>query len=111
MLVILVGLVIGLGIWLVLGFGICVLSYFLLNVIYSFGFKCVFYFDVFCIVTGFELRVLFGVFVVDLVVSCYLFLVMFLLAMFLGLGKCLHEFVHVNVMGVGKMRLVFKCYN
>lgn len=66
-------------------------AYFALNVAYSMGLKRVAYLDVVVIATGFVLRVLAGGFATHTVVSGYLLSCTALLALFLGLGKRLHE--------------------
>lgn len=85
--------IISVGTSLLLGvafFGALV-GYFLLNIAYSFSLKRVAYLDVLCIACGFEFRVLAGAFAAMVRPSMYLLLVTFLLAVFLGLGKRLHE--------------------
>jgi 4-hydroxybenzoate polyprenyltransferase len=65
--------------------------YLLLNVLYGFRLKRVPYVDVVCIAGGFELRVLAGAVAAGVPASKYLLVVTFLLALFLGLGKRMHE--------------------
>lgn len=66
-------------------------SYFVLNIGYTLGLKKIAYVDVLCIALGFELRVLAGSFAAQVPPSTYLLVVTFLLALFLGLGKRMHE--------------------
>lgn len=84
------------------------MGYLVLNIAYSFKLKRVAYVDVVCIALGFELRVLTGAFAVDVPPSIYLVVVMFLAAMFLGLGKRLHE---LGVASGGETRSVLKAYD
>lgn len=72
-------------------FAATALAYFLLNVGYSFGLKRFAYVDVAIIALGFVLRVLAGGFATHTEVSTYLLTCTALLALFLGLGKRLHE--------------------
>ncbi len=83
-------------------------GYLVLNLAYSFKLKRVAYVDVLCIALGFELRVLAGAFAADVPPSIYLVVVMFLAAMFLGLGKRLHE---LGVAAEGETRSVLRAYN
>ena len=67
------------------------LGYLILNVAYSSKLKHVAYLDVLCIATGFELRVVAGAMAAMVTPSAYLLVVTFLLALFLGFGKRMHE--------------------
>mgnify|MGYP001405984615 CR=1 FL=1 len=82
----------GLG-GLVLGvdFVAVAVGYFALNTLYSFRLKQIAYLDVLSIALGFVLRVVAGGVAIDVPVSRWLLLCTFLLALFLGLGKRLHE--------------------
>ncbi|MBX7197295.1 MAG: UbiA prenyltransferase family protein [Sandaracinaceae bacterium] len=84
------------------------MGYLVLNLAYSFKLKRVAYVDVVCIALGFELRVLSGAYAAEVPPSIYLVVVMFLAAMFLGLGKRLHE---LGVVTEGKTRSVLKAYD
>lgn len=84
------------------------MGYLVLNVAYSFKLKRIAYVDVVCIALGFELRVLTGALAADVPPSIYLVVVMFLAAMFLGLGKRLHE---LGVAADGETRSVLKAYD
>lgn len=83
------------------------LGYLALNLAYSFKLKRIAYVDVVCIALGFELRVLAGASAADVPPSIHLVVVMFLAAMFLGLGKRLHELMVVG----GEARSVLKSYD
>ncbi len=85
-----------------------VLGYVLLNVAYTHGLKRVAYVDVLCIATGFELRVLAGTFAAEVPPTLYLLGVTFLLALFLGFGKRMHELTQGK--GVHKQRSVLSKY-
>lgn len=84
------------------------MGYLVLNLAYSFRLKRVPYLDVVSIALGFELRVLSGAFAAGVPPSIYLVVVMFLAAMFLGLGKRLHE---LGVATEGKTRSVLRAYD
>ena len=71
-----------------------VAGYLVLNLAYSIRLKRIPYLDVLCIALGFELRVLAGAFAADVPASAYLIVVTFLLALFLGFGKRMHELSH-----------------
>jgi 4-hydroxybenzoate polyprenyltransferase len=66
-------------------------TYFVLNIAYSFKVKKIAYLDVLSIAIFFILRVLAGVFAIDVEASPWLLVCTFLLAMFLGFGKRAHE--------------------
>jgi len=81
------------------------------NVAYSFGMKRVAYLDVLSIGLGFELRVLAGSFAAGIPPSRYLLVVTFVLAMFLGLGKRMHELVQQDRTGSTSSRPVLRRYS
>lgn len=87
------------------------LGYVLNNVAYSFGLKRVAYVDVISIAVGFELRVFAGGFAAQVEPSYYLLAVTFLLALFLGLGKRMHELVQQERSGSAGSRKVLERYN
>jgi len=86
-------------------------GYIVNNIAYSFGLKRIAYVDVLSIAVGFELRVLAGSFAADVPPSHYLLIVTFALAMFLGLGKRMHELVQQEKSGNAKSRKVLEQYN
>lgn len=86
-------------------------GYLLNNIAYSFGMKRVAYLDVISIAVGFELRVFAGSFAADVTPSTYLVAVTFLLALFLGLGKRMHELVQQERTGAAGSRKVLQRYN
>lgn len=81
------------------------------NIAYSFGMKRVAYLDVLSIGLGFELRVLAGSFAADVPPSHYLLIVTFMLAMFLGLGKRMHELRQHERSGSTSSRKVLERYS
>lgn len=86
-------------------------GYLVNNVAYSFGLKRVAYVDVLSIALGFELRVFAGGFAADVTPSTYLLVVTFLLALFLGLGKRMHELVQQERSGSAGSRAVLERYD
>ncbi|MFC1650234.1 decaprenyl-phosphate phosphoribosyltransferase [Candidatus Latescibacterota bacterium] len=74
-----------------INFGYTVLSYFLLQIIYTYYLKKIVIVDVFTISFGFLLRVIAGAFVIDVVISNWILVCTFLLALFLALSKRRHE--------------------
>ena len=103
--------IVSIGASLLLGFAFfgSLVGYFLLNIAYSFSLKRVAYLDVLCIASGFEFRVLAGSFAAEVRPSTYLLVVTFLLALFLGLGKRLHELLQSE--GAHDQRLVLRGYS
>ncbi len=83
-------------------------GYLLLNVAYTYKLKQVPYVDVLCIAAGFELRVLCGTFALGVPPTIYLLIVTFLLSLFLGFGKRMHE---LQMGGAKKQRKVLASYN
>ncbi len=66
---------------------VCLLAYVLLNVFYTFKGKEIVLVDVFCIATGFALRVMAGSYVLNLSPSAWLISSTFFLSLFLGFSK------------------------
>ncbi len=77
--------------WLGSGFAIAGGTYLVLNSAYSFRLKHFAYLDVLIIATGFLLRVIAGAMAIDVPVSPWVLVCTFLLALYLGFGKRLHE--------------------
>lgn len=96
-----------LGLWFIAALG----GYLTNNIAYSFGMKRVAYLDVLSIALGFELRVLAGSFAADVPPSKYLLIVTFVLAMFLGFGKRMHELVQQERDGSTTSRRVLERYS
>lgn len=89
-------------------FAATIAGYLLLNLGYSARLKRIAYVDVLCIALGFELRVLAGAFAALVEASLYLVVVTFLLAMFLGFGKRMHELAQADA---AKQRQVLQSYD
>lgn len=68
-------------------FFIYLLGYFILNIAYSFGAKNIPIVDVLCIAIGFVIRVESGAILANVPISNWLILMVFLLALFMALGK------------------------
>lgn len=96
------------GFFLAPAFAVTTAGYLSLNLAYSFRLKRIAYIDVLCIAIGFELRVLAGAFAANVPPSHYLLVVTFLLALFLGFGKRMHEFVQSTA---ESQRSALRAYN
>lgn len=77
-------------------FQIALASYFLINVAYTFGLKKIVILDLFCIASGFILRVLAGAFVIDVYISKWLILTTIFISLFLAVMKRRSEIVNVE---------------
>lgn len=105
----LVATALGLGWPLGWRFVACIAAYLTINLAYSLKVKHIAYLDVLSIALGFELRVLAGSFAIPVPPSEYLLAVTFLLALFLGLGKRLHELQQAHA--AHKSRQVLQQYS
>ncbi len=105
-------LVFGFGIALLLNvwFLLIVLTYFLLNVAYSLGLKHISILDIFIVAFGFLLRVMGGGVIASVSVSEWLVIMVFLLAVFLGLAKRRDDILRFNESGT-IMRKASQHYN
>lgn len=84
------------------------LLYFVLNLAYSFGLKNYPIIDIIILALGFVIRVLFGGTIIDVNISSWLYLTIFSVSFYLGLGKRRNEYInHKN----DETRNVFKFYN
>ena len=81
--------------------------YLLLNLAYSFGLKDIPIVDVTILVSGFLLRILYGAFVTDIVISNWLYLTVIALAFYFSLGKRRNE---LKQLGALETRKVLKAY-
>lgn len=99
---------IGGGLFLNYEFAATTAGYLVLMLGYSARLKRIAYVDVFCIALGFELRVLAGAFAALVEASLYLVVVTFLLALFLGFGKRMHELPQADA---EKQRKVLASYD
>ena len=113
-LAVVVGILIILG-WLLVqlpvSFSITVLIYVLLNLGYSFGLKRVVLVDVFIIAAGFMLRVLAGVFVIEVVISSWLVLCTLFVSVFLAISKRRGELLLIANAESSSVRPVLKYYD
>ncbi|MDX1628428.1 MAG: decaprenyl-phosphate phosphoribosyltransferase [Fulvivirga sp.] len=75
------------GAWLTLDFFYILLIYFLLNIGYSAGLKQISILDILIIAAGFVLRTIAGGVVVDIAISQWLLIMIFLLSLFLAIAK------------------------
>jgi 4-hydroxybenzoate polyprenyltransferase len=89
--------------------GVVLGTYFALNIGYSVRLKKTVIADVICIALGFVLRVLFGVYAVQVLPSPWVVLCMFFLALFLGFSKRRGELVSLGL-GAGTARPVLDKY-
>ena len=87
-------------------FGLVVTTYMVLNALYSWRLKHVPFVDVLIIALGFLLRMLAGAFAIDVVISVWLFMCTFLLALYLGLGKRKHELLQAGTEGAKQRRVL-----
>lgn len=91
--------------------GAVILSYFVMNFAYSIRLKHVPYIDVTIIAAGFVMRVLAGAWAIDVLISNWLVICTFLLALYLALGKRMNELRLVESGRADKVRKVLKHYN
>ncbi len=70
---------------------ICVVLYFVMNVLYSIGLKNKPIIDIVILSSGFVIRVIFGAFVTNIVISKWLYLVITTGSLYMGLGKRRNE--------------------
>jgi len=85
-------------------------GYTIMNLAYSTVLKHVPFVDVTIIATGFVLRVLAGAFAIDVFISEWLVICTFLLALYLGFGKRLHELTLMMEGKASKTRRVLERY-
>jgi decaprenyl-phosphate phosphoribosyltransferase len=96
--------------WLQPLFHAILVFYFALNLAYSFGLKNTAILDVFIIAIGFVLRVQAGAVLADVPLSMWLNLMVFLLALFMALGKRRDDVILQQQSGIG-MRKSIDGYN
>lgn len=85
-------------------------AYLLMNLAYSTVLKHVAFVDVTIIATGFVFRLLAGAFAIDVLISEWLFICTFLLALYLGMGKRLHELLLIQRGQASSTRKVLERY-
>lgn len=99
------------GFWMSLPFGIILLTYLIIQIAYTFWLKQVVILDVMIISAGFVLRVAAGVVVITVQrFSPWLYICMWLLALFMALGKRRHELVLMGE-NAASSRTILKEYN
>lgn len=93
--------ILGLGgaFWLDIGFGVTALLYWTLTMSYTLGFKSVVLLDVVAIALGFVLRAIAGAVVIHVMISPWLMICTFFLALFLGFAKRRHELITLGEAG------------
>lgn len=91
--------------------GAALSTYFVLNLAYSFKLKNVAYLDVTIISVGFVLRVIAGGVAIQVFLSEWLLACTFLLTLYLGLGKRLHELRMLELGRSKKSRAVLERYH
>jgi len=104
-------MVIGLIPYLNIPFFYCVILYGLLNIVYSFWLKQVVLVDVFIIAAGFMLRVLAGVFAIEVVISSWLVLCTLFVSIFLAISKRRGELILSTATDSYAARPVLKQYD
>lgn len=92
-----------------LAFNLALLAYLLINFFYTIKLKNVIIVDLFCIASGFMLRVLAGAFVIDVYISKWLILTTMFLALYLAVMKRRSELVAQN--NESETRAVLKDYS
>jgi 4-hydroxybenzoate polyprenyltransferase len=108
--VLLLVLALGIGIWLSINFALVLAAYFLMNLVYSKWLKHIPILDVLVIALGFVLRVGAGVTLIQVErFSPWLYIVMTLLALYLGFGKRRAELA-LLAQGAGSHRKVLEGY-
>lgn len=100
----------GLSFYLNTTLGLLLLGYLVLNLVYTKILKHVVVLDVFCIATGFLLRIIAGAVVINVEVSRWLLICTLFLALFLGFSKRRHELVILPTEAVN-YRKVLAQYN
>ncbi len=68
-------------------FSFILMTYFIVNLAYSFSLKHIAVIDIFCVASGFVLRILAGGIAVKVPISMWIIIMTFLLALFLSIGK------------------------
>lgn len=93
--------IVGLGgaFWLDTGFGLVALFYWALTMSYTLGLKSVVLLDVVAIALGFVLRAIAGAVVIHVMISPWLTICTFFLALFLGFAKRRHELITLGTEG------------
>lgn len=77
-------------------FSFILMTYFIINLAYSFGLKHIAVIDIFCVASGFVLRILAGGIAVKVPISMWIIIMTFLLALFLSIGKRRDDYNFLN---------------
>lgn len=93
-----------------ISFFICLLIYFLANVAYSMGLKNISILDIMIVALGFLLRTISGGYILDIEVSSWLVIMIFLLALFLAFAKRRDDLLLIKSSG-GVTRKVSQNYS
>lgn len=101
--------VLGFASQLNLEFNLALSTYLLINILYTLKLKDVIILDLFCIASGFMLRVLAGAFVIDVYISKWLILTTMFLALYLAVMKRRSELAAQN--NENETRFVLKDYS
>lgn len=72
---------------------IILIVYLFLNILYSFGLKCIPIVDIVILASGFVLRIIYGGVIANIEISRWLFLVVVVGSLFMGLGKRRNELI------------------
>ncbi len=88
-----------------------IFMYFLVNVGYSLGLKHIPFVDIFLLVSGFLLRVLYGAAVIDEYVSNWVLLTVLALSFYLSLGKRRNELLKSGEAGITRRVLKYYSFN
>ncbi|MGI6072932.1 MAG: decaprenyl-phosphate phosphoribosyltransferase [Lachnospiraceae bacterium] len=83
-------------------------AYIILNIAYSFGLKNLPIIDIFILVSGFVIRVLYGAIITDIAVSDWLYLTVISVSFYFALGKRRNELKRVSA---GETRATLKYYS
>lgn len=87
--------------------GVFLIVYLLLNILYSIWLKHIPIVDVSCVAAGFLIRLVYGAFVADIVISKWLYLTVIAASFYMALGKRRNELVNT---GEDTARIVLKEY-
>ncbi len=99
----------GLAFYLDVTFAVLMAAYFVMNMGYSFGLKNISILDIFIVAVGFAIRVKAGGVLVNVDVTTWLNMMVFLLALFMAIGKRRDDVILSDTSGV-HMRKVMKGY-
>jgi len=94
---------------LTLAFNLALVAYLVINIFYTLKLKNIIILDLFCIASGFMLRVLAGAFVIDVYISKWLILTTMFLALYLAVMKRRSELVTQN--SESDTRIVLRDYS